>query len=238
MVNRKKLLLTFSLIFFVGIFLGNLSKVFAASYEEQVVTLINSERQKSSLAPLLYSDKLFQAAYKHNTLMADCATSHDFNSCFTHQITILNEPILMDRVKATGYNPQSVAENIAWGNLTPDSTVTAWMNSSGHRANILGSYKDIGCDYIDSMNGSYKGIYWTCVFGKSFSTTTSTPTPTPTLRPTATPSLKPTLTPTPTKTPTPTIRPTNTPTPAFPTPTPSTSKPWWCVFIPTYYLCK
>ena len=203
----KKLQLVFVFLFLVCISLGIATKAHAATYEEQVVSLINTERQKVNLSPLNTSDKLSQAAENHNTTMSDCAKVYGVNSCFLHQVTITGEKSLMDRVKLTGYNPQALAENIAWGYLTPKDVVTGWMNSSGHKANILGSYKDIGCDYLDSMSGSYKGLYWTCDFGKSFSTaTTSSPTPTPTLRPTSqvsspTPTQKPTATPTLTATP-------------------------------------
>jgi len=243
---RKKLLFLFSLILLIGFVFGSLSKVYAATFEEQVVSLINTERQNQNLAQLNFSDKLFQAASKHNSNMSDCSLTHDFNSCFSHQISIIGEPILMDRVKATGYNPSSVAENIAWGQLTPAAVVASWMGSSGHRENILGGYNDIGCDYLDSMDGSYKGIYWTCVFGKSFTASTSVPTvkPTPTLiklAPTSTPRPTPTKipTPTPSKSPTPTLTPTNIPTPtSIPVAITTASKSWWCIFIPSFIQCQ
>lgn len=201
--------------------------VIAATTEEQVESLINSERQKRGLMPYNHSEKLYQASLNHNTLMSNCTKTYGRTSCFKHQVTLLGEKTLMERIKATGYNPQAVAENIAWGYTTSSSVVTAWMSSTGHRANILGSYKDIGCDYLSP--------YWTCDFGKSFtfSTTTVTPAPAGTITPTLT------KTPTPTTVSTPTSFITQTPTSIIPTPTSaSTSKPWWCVYVPSHSMCR
>lgn len=256
MLILNRLLLIVLLLSVFGFLFGKLSIVHAATFEEQVVDIINAERQKENLSPLNVSDKLTQAAKTHNELMADCAKTKGVDACFEHQID--GEASLKDRIKATGYNPQADAENIAWGYQTASSMVAGWMDSSGHKENILGDYKDIGCDYVDSMNGSYKGIYWTCDFGKSFSTSTNTPTPTnkststptPTKKPTSTPTKAPTPTRRPTATLTPTKKPTSTltksPTPTrkptyTPTPTKapvSTSKPWWCVLVPSHPSCK
>lgn len=239
-------LLTFVLVF--AFFFGFAIKVSAATFEEDVVSLINSERQKQGLVKLNYSDKLFQASLKHNNIMFDCSKTYGVNSCFKHQVTLLNEESLLPRIQKTGYNPQAVAENIAWGYQTPASVVSGWMGSSGHRANILGNYKDIGCDYLDALNGSYQGKYWTCDFGRSFNSVSTTSTPTPTRTPTMT--IQPTSATTKTPTPIPTLRPTsgqatptissNTPTP---TPTQSSSNPtpgsheWWCKYAPGSYFC-
>lgn len=228
--------LAFAILLSAGLFANTVTNVFAATVEEQTVTLINSERQKQGLSSFNFSDKLFQSASKHNTTMSTCAKTYGVNSCFKHQVTLLSEPILMERVKVTGYNPRAVAENIAWGYTSPASVVSGWMGSSGHKANILGSYKDVGCDFLDAANGSYTGMYWTCVFGTSFSISTA---PTPTLTPTKNPTPTPTYVAVVTATPTPirivTSTPTPTPTSINPTPT---EKPWWCVYVPTHYMCK
>ena len=256
------LVLSYKILTFVLLFLLNLTlvtKVSAATFEEEVVSLTNAERQKHGLAKLNYSDKLFQASLNHNNTMFTCAKSYGINSCFKHQVTLLNEESLLPRIQKTGYNPQAVAENIAWGYQTPSSVVNGWMGSSGHRANILGNYKDIGCDYLDGLNGSYQGKYWTCDFGRSFNSTSTYPTPTPTRTPTPTvqamltPTIRPTsavatptptrtLTPTPTRTPTPALRPTSgqaatpTPVPSSSIPTPG-SREWWCKYAPGSYFC-
>lgn len=204
------------------------TKANASTFEEQVVTLINEQRQKQNLSLFTTSDKLSQSATTHNNLMATCSKSYGTSSCFKHQVTILGEQSLLSRVQATGYAVRSISENIAWGQTTPSAVVTSWMGSSGHKANILGNYKDIGCGYIDSQNGSYKGMFWTCNFGSSQPTSL---TITPTRAATATPTSRPAIT----MTPTPTTR------PSLITPTPTsgvTQKPWWCVYVPDYPLCK
>ena len=62
-------------------------------------------------------------------------------------------------IKNFGISYKSAAENIAKGQSTPQEVVNAWMNSSGHRANILNaSYSKIGVGYVASGN------YWTQMF--------------------------------------------------------------------------
>lgn len=237
MLSFKKIIFSFCLFVLAGFVMGRASVAFAATFEEQVVSLINSERAKQNLPQLAYSSKLFGASLAHNNTMFSCAKVNGVNSCFVHQVA--GEAKLIDRIKAMGYNPQAVAENIAWGHTTPSSVVAGWMGSSGHRANILGTYKDVGCDYLNALNGSYQGMYWTCDFGKSFSSSSSTPTPTQ--KPSPTPTSRPSSTPSPTSIkPSPTNSPTNGPTA---TPTPASSNPapgspaWWCKYAPRTIFC-
>ena len=90
-----------------------------------------------------------------------------------------------DRIHAAGYMYNSAGENIAAGYTTPSAVMTAWMGSSGHRANILSTtFREIGVGYVyqsgdasnvrldangdctpDSYNGPY-GHYWTQNFGR------------------------------------------------------------------------
>ncbi len=68
-----------------------------------------------------------------------------------------------DRMRDAGYSYSSAAENIAAGQPTPAAVVNGWMNSEGHRANILNcKLTQIGVGV--ARGGSY-GIYWTQVFG-------------------------------------------------------------------------
>lgn len=191
------------------------------SYNQQVVDAINTQRKNNGKPALVVNSDLTEAAIKHNQLMSQCAKTSGKTPCFKHTVTSLNEPGLMSRISNTGYNPQAVAENIAWGYSTPTAVVNAWMNSSGHRANILSStYLEIGCSYINSS-----GLWWTCDFGKSFNKVSPAPTsPTSTPTPTRIPTATPTKTPAPTKLPTPTKTPTPTPT-KTPTPTPTKTNP-------------
>ena len=68
-----------------------------------------------------------------------------------------------DRMTAAGYKYSLAAENIAAGQTTPHSVIDAWMNSPGHRANILNcGLTEIGVGY--ATGGSYRH-YWTQAFG-------------------------------------------------------------------------
>jgi uncharacterized protein YkwD len=118
---------------------ANIEQVRAA-----VVCLINQERERHGERALAPNAKLARAAQQHSRDMAE----EDY---FSH-ITPDGETPL-DRIRANGYlsDPQAgyvVGENIAWGTLwlaTPQSIVKAWMESPGHRANILdGGYRETG----------------------------------------------------------------------------------------------
>ncbi|MFF5208818.1 CAP domain-containing protein [Streptosporangium sp. NPDC000396] len=152
--------------------------------EEEVVRLTNIERQKGGCAPLIHDSKLHKAAQGHS---ADMASKNYFNH------TSQDGRTMTDRIKATGFGPMSAwAENIAMGQRTPAEVVKGWMNSSGHRANIMNcAYTHIGA----GMATSGRGPYWTQDFAKG-PRTSPTPTASPTATPTASPTSKPTATPT------------------------------------------
>lgn len=119
------------------------------TFEQQVLDLTNAERAKRGLAPLSLNNSLNQSAELHSVDMAT-------KNYFSHQGLDGSQP--WDRMKAQGYNYSRAAENIAFGQPTAQEVVNAWMNSAGHRANILNSnLKDIGIGY-------YNG-YWTQNFG-------------------------------------------------------------------------
>jgi len=200
--------------FLLGLLFFTPIKVNASTIEDEAVSLINTERQKQNLPPVVSSDKLYKASLTHNNLMVDCAKQYGNNSCFTHTVTLLNEPTLLTRIKATGYNAQAVAENIAWGYSTSGGIIGAWMSSSGHRANIMGNYKEVGCSYV--------APHWTCDFGRTAQITQATPTPTKTTTPTPTKAIS--------------ITPTIIVSPSIPLPT--EGKPWWCSYAPTLSQCK
>ena len=136
---------------------------------EQVLKLTNEERKKANLDPLKLNSKLSSAADSHSDSMA----KDDF---FSH--TGKNGSSVGDRVRDTGYNYLRVGENIAAGYSTASAVVSGWMNSSGHRANILNpNYTEIGIGYefLQADTGSVNyNHYWTQVFGTS-QTTTSDP---------------------------------------------------------------
>jgi uncharacterized protein YkwD len=131
-----------------------------ATIEQQVLDLINQHRIVAGCAPLNHSAALQQAAYGHSRDMA-------LNNFFNHKGS--NGSSVADRVTQQGYKWSRVGENIAAGQRTPEAVVQAWMNSEGHRKNILNClYKDMGLGYyydasdskLPSGGGPYYH-YWT-----------------------------------------------------------------------------
>lgn len=129
--------------------------------EKAVVDLVNAERSKRGCDPLRVSDQLASAAQGHSKDMA-------LNDFFSHTSSDGRSP--WDRIRETGYSFSSAAENIAAGYPTAASAVSGWMNSSGHRANILNcSLEETGVGYYylqnDTGNVNYRH-YWTQVFAR------------------------------------------------------------------------
>jgi len=144
----------------------------------RVLELTNIERSKLSLPPLTFNTQLLNAAATHSQNMA----LQDF---FSH--TGKDGSSLGSRISATGYQFSAAAENIAAGSSTPEQVVSSWMNSSGHRANILNpNLKEIGISYYflaDDTGSVNFNHYWTQVFGTSLDGSVNpapAPTPTPT----------------------------------------------------------
>jgi uncharacterized protein YkwD len=120
----------------------------------EVLRLTNEQRAANGCRPLAGDATLTAVAQAHSADMA----AHDY---FSHDSLSGQSPF--DRMDAAGYRYTAAAENIAAGQPTPASVVTAWMNSAGHRANILNcDYREIGIGY--ATGGSY-GTYWTQDFG-------------------------------------------------------------------------
>ncbi len=120
------------------------------SFEEQVVALVNEQRAANGLQPLTLSTALSNAA------RAKSQDMHD-NHYFAHESPTYGSPF--DMLTSFGISYRSAGENIAMGYATPEAVMTAWMNSSGHRANILNaSYTQIGVGYVADGN------YWTQEF--------------------------------------------------------------------------
>lgn len=210
--------------------------------DHKIADLINAERNKSGLTSLNFSDKLTQAATKHNELMKNCSSQFGVDPCFTHQVNQLGEPSLMTRINQTGYSATAVGEIIAWNYSSPAGAVAGWMNSTGHRNIILSStYKDIGCNYFST--------FYTCDFGKS-SITQPVSTPLPSVLPSVSPSKTPIPSPSATPRPSASVKPSSSPSikpsasPSvtqivIPTPPPLFStKPWWCQYAPTHDFCR
>ncbi|MFB4317709.1 CAP domain-containing protein [Actinomadura sp. 21ATH] len=119
----------------------------------QVVALTNAERRKKGCAALTVDSRLRTAAQRHSADMVA-------RGYFSHSSPGGKGP--GDRITAAGYRWSTYGENIAAGQRTPASVVSSWMNSSGHRANILNcSFKNIGIG-LARKGGT---PYWTQVFG-------------------------------------------------------------------------
>jgi len=125
----------------------------ASSDADQVLALVNTERAKEGCAPVTGNDQLTTAAQRHSEDMA----AHDY---FSHTSQDGSDP--GERITAAGYRWSTYGENIAKGQRTPADVMNSWMNSPGHRANILNcSFRELGVGIRDSPGG----IVWTQDFG-------------------------------------------------------------------------
>ncbi|WP_236790788.1 CAP domain-containing protein [Amycolatopsis sp. GM8] len=117
---------------------------------QQILALVNQQRATAGCGALTEDSRLGTAAQKFSEDMAD----RDY---FSH--TTPDGVTFDQRIKAAGY-PSPAAENIAKGSTTAAQTMTLWMNSDGHRRNILNcSYKKLGVGLDKS------GWYWVQDFG-------------------------------------------------------------------------
>lgn len=121
-----------------------------ASVEQEVVKLVNAERAKAGLPALKEDWELSRVAkYKSQDM-------HDKNY-FDHTSPTYGSPFAM--MKKFGITYKAAGENIAKGQKSASEVVNAWMNSEGHRANILNkSYTHIGVGFVKDGN------YWSQMF--------------------------------------------------------------------------
>ena len=134
-----------------------------ADYEQQVVDLVNTERANIGLPPYKRVAALDEAARYHSAdLGQDNYFSHD-----TYDRSGGTLVFVCDTWTRIGkYYSGATGENIAAGYGTPQAVMTGWMNSSGHKANILSTYSwEIGVGYA-TANGSTYYSYWTQDFGR------------------------------------------------------------------------
>ncbi|MGE1163495.1 CAP domain-containing protein [Peribacillus simplex] len=121
-----------------------------SAYEQEVVKLTNAEREKQGLAALKIDTKLSKVARIKSQDMKD-------KNYFDHNSPTYGSPF--DMMKQFGISYTSAGENIAQGQQTPEEVVQAWMDSEGHRENIMNpSFTHIGVGYVASGN------YWTQQF--------------------------------------------------------------------------
>ncbi len=130
----------------------------SSTFEQEVVNLVNEARAQSGLAPLAYDPLLGGLAESHSEDMLQ----RDF---FSH--TTPDGVTFGNRVRQAEI-PGAAAENIGAGYATPQAAVTGWLNSPGHRANILNpNFTKIGVGHVFSANdpgAEQWNHYWTQVF--------------------------------------------------------------------------
>ncbi len=132
---------------------GNQGSTQLGAYQQQVVDLVNKERRAAGLSELKVNAKLSQVAEVKAADMRD-------KNYFSHTSPTYGSPF--DMMKQFGITYKSAGENIAKGQKTPQSVMNGWMNSQGHRENILSSsYTEIGVGYVTDNKGN---TYWVQMF--------------------------------------------------------------------------
>lgn len=123
-----------------------------SEYKKAVFDLVNEQRKANGLSALAYRDDVQKAAdIRAKEIITNFShTRPNGTSCFT-------------ALKETGVSYRSAGENIAYGQRSPQAVMTAWMNSSGHRANILSSnFTGMAVGHVN-----YGGVnYWVQLFVK------------------------------------------------------------------------
>ncbi len=124
-----------------------------SAFQKKVVDLVNAERAKAGLKPLKMNTQLSKTATLKSQDMAK-------NNYFDHNSPTYGSPF--DMMKKYGISYRTAGENIAMGQTTPEQVMKGWMNSPGHRANILkASFTQIGVGVAKNSAGR---LYWTQQF--------------------------------------------------------------------------
>ena len=127
------------------------TEVTELSFAEQVVALVNEERTKAGLSELSMDQDIASAAL---------IRAQEIEVSFSH--TRPDGRSFSTVLTDNGITFRGSGENIAWGQQTPEAVMNAWMNSDGHRANILNpNFKKIGVGYYQNAAGRK---FWTQLF--------------------------------------------------------------------------
>lgn len=129
---------------------GSYSEKLGNSFERQIFDLANSIRVRNNLRPFTWSNRAQISSRKHSQDMAD-------NDFFAHSGLKGESPF--DRMKKEGITYTAAAENIAAGTANAIQAHEGWMNSAGHRSNILGEYKTLGVGVAYNSDSKYKYYY-------------------------------------------------------------------------------
>ena len=115
-----------------------------SAYINRIVELVNEERAKEGLSPVTLDTKVTAAAQ---------VRAKEIVTSFSH--TRPNGTSFSTALKEQNVSYRGSGENIAWGQKSPEAVMNAWMNSSGHRANILNkNFTTIGVGYYQTANGT------------------------------------------------------------------------------------
>ncbi|KAG6947504.1 hypothetical protein JG688_00015513 [Phytophthora aleatoria] len=127
----------------------------SSEYLSAMLARVNQERAAHGLPALCTNKKLQNAAQGHSD---DQAANNYMDHTGTDGTSV------SERITRSGYDWSAVAENVAAGQPDVDSVMENWMNSPGHRENILGDYTMFGCAYAHNTDTTYQH-YWTQDFG-------------------------------------------------------------------------
>ena len=117
------------------------------SVENEILSLVNRERAANGLSALTLDTNLCAAAQAKAEDMSE-------KGYFSHTSPTYGSPF--DMMRSFGISYQTAGENIAKGQKTPSAVMSAWMNSEGHRKNILsGSFSKLGVGYVNSGGTTY-----------------------------------------------------------------------------------
>lgn len=121
------------------------------TFAEQVVELVNQERTKAGLNAVTLDQNIASAAL---------VRAKEIETSFSH--TRPNGSKFSTALTEQGVTFKGAGENIAWGQKSPEAVMQAWMNSEGHRANILNkNFTKIGVGYYQNAAGRN---FWTQLF--------------------------------------------------------------------------
>ncbi|SFK59073.1 uncharacterized protein, YkwD family [Halobacillus dabanensis] len=129
---------------------GQQNEAASGDFQQQVIDLTNEAREKNGLKPLKNSNDVEEVAQVKSEDMSQ-------NDYFSHTSPTYGSPF--DMLKEFGVDYSTAAENIAAGQQSPESVVDGWLNSSGHRKNIMNkNITHIGVGYAKDGN------YWVQMF--------------------------------------------------------------------------
>ncbi len=133
------------------------TEIAPADHATAMLMLINQERQRQGLSPLELSTSLSTAAQSHAEDMA----AHNY---FSHRGR--NGSSISDRAGQVGYAFRALGENIAAGNTTANAVFEQWMNSDGHRRNMMSpNFTEMGLGAVLNAPNTDYSHYWVLVLG-------------------------------------------------------------------------